>query len=193
MRTLFPFPLALNREGRISTVTPGCQTFVTVVDSAGNVLRDDEVLHFRGRRQLRFAPFFGHNLGTRAIGCAVCHGDPTFLGFGQHVVEDGVPQPTLLCEKNPHRALDGFLAAEGDSIAAYSAVSRPGGRPLAEGEIRSVWRVNLCLICHDKAADPIYRRPLDFGALGDSLHTALLSGGWEAGGRNTDAPLRPRP
>ncbi len=175
VRTLYPFPLALDRDGRISPVTPGCQTFVTVIDSAGRRVRDEEVLHFRGKRQLRFAPFFGHNVGRQATGCAACHGDPAFMGFGQHTIENGAPRGTLLCGKDPRKSLDGFLDATADSITAYAAISRSGGRPLNDREVRRVWRVNLCLICHDRADDPVYRAPLDYGALGDSLHLKLLA------------------
>lgn len=175
VRTLYPFPLALNREGLVSTVTPGCQTFVTVIDTGGVSVMDEEVLRFRGRRQLRFAPFFGHNVGKKSVSCAACHGNPAFLGFGQHIIENGMPRGTLLCEKDPRKSLDGFLTEKAGSVAAYAAISRTGGRPLDDGEVRRVWRVNLCLICHDKAADPIYRAPLEYGALRDSLHRRLLA------------------
>ena len=33
-RTLYPFPLALDGHGRVAPVTPGCQTFVTVIEPA---------------------------------------------------------------------------------------------------------------------------------------------------------------
>jgi len=177
VRTLYPFPLALNREGRISAVTPGCQTFVTVIDSGGVRTRDEEVLRFRGRPQLRFAPFFGHNIGKKAVGCAECHGDPAFLGFGQHIVESGIPRGTLLCEKDPTKPLDGFLTVKNGRVKAHAAISREGGRPLDDGEVRRIWSVNLCLICHVRADDPVYRAPLDYDALQDSLHMHLLTVG----------------
>jgi hypothetical protein len=39
-----------------------------------------------------------------------------------------------------------------------------------------VFAVNLCLVCHDKAKDPIYRKGLDYDALDDALHRRLLAG-----------------
>lgn len=177
VRSLYPFPLALNTEGRIGTVTPGCQTFITVIEADGTRARDEDVARFRGRPQLRFAPFFGHNTGTRAVGCAECHGNPAFLGFGQHVVERGLLRGTLLCEKDPRKPLDGFLHEDAGGIAAHAAMSREGARPLNATEAGRVFAVNLCLICHERAADPIYRAPLDYHALDDSLHRRLLAAG----------------
>jgi hypothetical protein len=176
-RTLYPFPLALDGEGRVAPVTPGCQTFVTVVEPDGTVSQDEAVAVYRGKRQLRFAPFFGHNTGPRAVGCAECHGNPSFLGFGQHVVERGRIKSTLVCPRNDAKPLDGFLAMEGDRVVAHSAVSRAGARPLTHDEVRKVFAVNLCLICHEEARDPIYRRPIDHAALDDSLHRRLLAAG----------------
>lgn len=177
VRTLTPFPLAVGGDGRIATVTPGCQTFVTVVEEDGTLSREESVARYRGRPQLRFAPFFGHNVGRQAVGCAECHGNPAYLGFGQGVVERGGTVPTLLCEKRDGKPLDGFLAMERGAVSAHAAISRDGARPLDGAEVRRVFAVNLCLICHDRATDPIYRERLDYGALDDSLHRRLLGAG----------------
>lgn len=177
VRALYPFPLAVDTKGRIGTVTPGCQTFINVIEPDGTLSRDEEVATFRGRRQLRFAPFFGHNIGTRAVGCGECHGNPAFLGFGQHVVERGRLRGTLLCEKDPRKPLDGFLHENDGRISAHAAMSRDGARPLDNEEARRFFAVNLCLVCHDRATDPIYRKPLDYHALDDSLHRRLLAAG----------------
>lgn len=177
-RTLFPFPLAINQRGRISSVTPGCQTFITVVDERGTVLRDEEVARYRGKRQLRFAPFYSHNTGKRAVGCRECHANPAFLGFGQHVAEGGGIAGTLLCEKSPDRPLDGFLTLEGGKVKAVAAITRENSRPLNEPEIRRVFAANLCITCHGTARDKdrIYERKLDYGALRDDVHRRLLAG-----------------
>jgi hypothetical protein len=177
VRTLAPFPLAVVGGDRIATVTPGCQTFVTVVEEDGRMSREEHVAAYRGKPQLRFAPFFGHNTGTRAVGCAECHGNPAFLGFGQHLIERGDVEGTLLCEKRDGKSLDGFLAMDRGAVTAHAAITRDGARPLNGDEVRRVFAVNLCLICHDRAADPIYRTRLDYRALDDSLHRRLLAAG----------------
>lgn len=175
LRRLYPFPLALNGRGRISPVTPGCQTFVTVIESDGSRPLVEHVASFRGRPQLRFAPFFGHNTGPRAIGCAECHGEPAFLGFGQHTIERDQVLATLSCEKNPAKPLDGFLAMENGRVVAHAAITTAGGRALQHEEVQRVLAVNLCLVCHPQARDPIYRARLDHHALDDRLHRRLLA------------------
>jgi hypothetical protein len=174
-RTLYPFPLALNGQGRISPVTPGCQTFVTVIEADGQASKQEAVAAYQGKPQLRFAPFFGHNTGPRAVGCTECHGNPAFLGFGQHVLEQGRIRPTLLCPKNASKPLDGFLAMDGGRVVSHAAIARSGGRPLQHDEVRRVLAVNLCLVCHDSGKDPIYAKKLDHAALHDPLHRRLLA------------------
>lgn len=175
-RMLYPFPLALNQRGKVAPVTPGCQTFVTVVEPDGSVSKSGYVTTFKGKRQLRFAPFYGHNTGARAIGCGECHGNPAFLGFGQHVVAGRSITGTLLCPKNEEKPLDGFQTMEEGRVRAFSAVTREHSRPLTEREVKRVMAANLCIVCHRRAADPIYRKELDYRALDDALHRRLLDG-----------------
>ena len=175
-RMLYPFPLAINQRGRISPVTPGCQTFVTVTEADGRDSKTEYVSRFKGRQQLRFAPFYSHNTGKQALGCAECHGNPAFLGFGQHVIEGSSITPTLLCEHAEGKPLDGFLTMGKGQVRAFAAVTRENARPLNGGEVKRTLSVNLCLPCHSGANDRIYRKGLDYRALDDALHRRLLSG-----------------
>ena len=175
VRTLYPFPLAIDGRGRISPVTPGCQTFVNVIEADGHLSKNESVARYRGKQQMRFAPFYAHNTGRRAVGCGECHGDPTFLGFGQYLLENGAVRSTLLCERNPRKALDGFLSMDAGRVMSYGAISRTGARPLDHDEVLGALAVNLCLPCHERNDDPIYRARLDYGALDDPLHRRLLA------------------
>ena len=175
-RSLYPFPLAINQRGKVSPVTPGCQTFVTVADEEGVVERDETVASFRGKRQLRFAPFYSHNTGKKAISCRECHGNPAFLGFGQAVLEGASFKSTLRCEKSAAKPLDGFLTLEDGRVRSFSAITREHSRPFSGREVRRVLTVNLCLPCHTMARDPIYRKGVESRALDDRLHRRLLLG-----------------
>jgi hypothetical protein len=175
-RMLYPFPLALNQRGRISPVTPGCQTFVSVMEPDGNRSKTEYVSKFKGKQQLRFAPFYSHNTSKKAVGCAECHGNPAFLGFGQHLVERNSIKGTLICERSDSKPLDGFMTLDKGKINSYSAITRENARPLSGAEVKNTLAVNLCLPCHDKPKDPIYRKGLDYRALDDALHRRLLSG-----------------
>ena len=160
-RKLYPFPLALNQRGRISPVTPGCQTFVTVVDEHGRTIKTEYVAKFKGKKRLRFAPFYSHNTGKTAVGCSECHANPMFLGFGQHVVNGNSIQATMLCEKSKEKPLDGFLKMKNGKVNAFSAITRENSRPLNGSEIKRVLAVNQCLVCHSDPKDPIYQKTLD--------------------------------
>lgn len=175
IRTLYPFPLALNERGRISPVTPGCQTFVTIDEADGSRSKTEYVARFKGQNQLRFAPFYSHNTGKKAVGCIECHGNPAFVGFGQHVAARGMLEATLLCERSDGKPLDGFLTMAGGTIRSFSAITRENSRPLNSHEIKRTWSVNLCLPCHLRPDDPIYRKGLDYRALDDTLHRRLLA------------------
>ncbi|MDD5105736.1 MAG: selenite/tellurite reduction operon c-type cytochrome ExtM [Desulfuromonadaceae bacterium] len=174
-RMLYPFPLALNQRGRISPVTPGCQTFVTVAEADGSLSKSEYVTKFKGSQQLRFAPFYSHNTGKKATGCAECHGNARFLGFGQHIVEANSIKGTLICERSDRKPLDGFLTMDNGRVNAFSAVTRENARPLSGAEVKRTLAVNLCLPCHGSARDPIYRKGIDQRALDDTLHRRLLS------------------
>ena len=173
-RMLYPFPLALNQRGRISPVTPGCQTFVTVAEADGSQSRTEYISKFKGKQQLRFAPFYSHNTGKKAVGCVECHGNPAFLGFGQHVVVGNSIKGTLICERSDSKPLDGFLSMDKGRVKAYSAITRENSRPLDGSEIKRALSVNLCLSCHSTARDRIYRKGLNVRALDDALHRRLL-------------------
>jgi hypothetical protein len=174
-RMLSPFPLALNQRGRISPVTPGCQTFVTVAEADGSLSKSEYVAQFKGKQQLRFAPFYSHNTGKAALGCSECHGNPAYLGFGQHVVEGNSIKGTLICERSDTKPLDGFLTMINGRVNAYSAITRENSRPLNGSEVKRTLAVNLCLSCHGSARDQIYKKGLNYRALDDARHRRLLS------------------
>lgn len=171
-RSLYPFALALDQRGKIAPLTPGCQTFVTVLDETGVVVKREYVSEFRGKKQLRFAPFYSHNTPAKAVGCSECHANPAFLGFGQHVVEGQSVESTLLCEQGDELPLDGYMVMKYGTIQPFSAVVREHSRPLNETEVRRVLAVNQCLVCHANPQDPIYRQVIDYDQIEECLNRA---------------------
>lgn len=184
IRRLYPFPLALDQRGQISPVTPGCQTFVTLIDNQGQTRASEAVSSYKGQQQLRFAPFFGHSIGAKALPCQSCHAEPAFFGFGQQVVrQDGSFEPLILCEKNPRKPLDGFVRMEKGQVSSFSAITREDSRPLNTTELKKVWQVNLCLVCHSDPKDPIYQRTLDVTKLSFCLARAAADESGAGAGR----------
>ncbi len=168
-RDLYPFALALDQRGEISPVTPGCQTFITLKDRKGQTTKDEYVTKFKGKNQLRFAPFYSHNTAQKAVGCSECHANPQFMGFGQHSIAAGDIRAMFLCEKAEDKPLDGFMQMRAGGIDSFGGIVREHSRPLNDAEIRRVFAVNLCLVCHDNPRDPIYGEKLDYGRLKECL------------------------
>jgi len=181
-RSAYPFALVCNRLGKIEPTTPGCQTFVSITDKDGKSSKQEDVFPFRGKRQLRFAPFYSHNTGTRAVGCRECHTNPAFMGFGQYsVLSRDTLEPTLQCECSQEpRPLDGFQLFQNGKISSFAAVTQAHSRPLGNQEIRRTWGLNLCLVCHDQARDPIFQKPLasPMLVLADTTHKKILGENW---------------
>ena len=48
------------------------RSIVTVTEPDGRVSKEGYVTTFKGKKQLRFAPFYSHNTGEKAIGCGEC-------------------------------------------------------------------------------------------------------------------------
>jgi hypothetical protein len=65
---------------------------------------------------------------------------------------------------------------ENGKVRSFSAITRENSRPLNGAEVKRTLAVNRCIVCHDKAKDPIYRKELDYNALDDALHRRLLAG-----------------
>ncbi len=185
-RRLYPFPLALDQRGKITPVTPGCQTLVTLIDSSGRTVQKDYVARFKGERQFRFAPFAAHNTGKKPIGCRECHSNPAFFGFGQGIFAAKDRVPLIACEGSPSQPLDGFLSLQNGSLEDFAAITRPGSRALTAGEIKRIFRVNLCLVCHDDPQDPIYQNELDYSMLAECLRRSDTD---PYAARNASAPV----
>ncbi len=91
------------------------------------------------------------------------------------MVEGNSIKGTLICERSDSKPLDGFLTMNKGRVNAYSAITRENARPLNGAEVKRTLAVNLCLPCHAKARDPIYRKGMNHRALDDTLHRRLLS------------------
>ena len=172
-RSLYPFPLALDQRGKIAPLTPGCQTFVTVLDPDGDAQMEEYVSTFKGKKQLRFAPFYSHNTAAKAVGCSECHANPAFLGFGQHVVEGQSVESTLLCEKADNLPLDGYMVMQQGEVQSFSGVVREHSRALNDQEVHRILAVNQCLVCHDQPQDSIYQQPLDYNRVEECFNRTV--------------------
>ncbi len=165
-RRLYPFPLAINSKGKIVPVTPGCQTFLTIIDKRGKILKKDYITKYKGRHSLRFAPIVPHTVQKKGVSCRECHTNFVFLGLGQTIFssKEGFI-PILVCEKDEKIPLDGFLVLRKGKLKSISSIVGKGARGFDKKEIKRILSVAKCLVCHNDPKDPIYQKKLDYSRL----------------------------
>jgi hypothetical protein len=177
IRLYYPFPLAVNQRGKISPVTPGCQTFFTVIEEDGSLSKDNYLFNFKNGKNFKFAPFYGHNTGEKAVGCRECHMDLFFAGFGEAIVstkKQNITSP-LLC-LNCDKPLTALYDIVNGNLRKFSQIVRDESKLLDEKIIKSVIRANLCITCHDKADNDIYGEKIEYEKiLNDRIHKPLIN------------------
>jgi len=174
-RMFYPFPLAVNQRGKISPITPGCQTFFSVIEENGRYSLKEHVFKLEEGEVLKFAPFYGHNTGKKAISCRQCHGDPFFAGLGRGLVSIKNKKITssTICEKS-NRPIDSLIEIDGGRVKLSSKVVREHSRPLNKDEMLRFFRANLCIVCHNRGENRIYGKKVDYSILNDNTHAPLF-------------------
>jgi len=176
-RSFFPFPMGINQKGKIAPVTPGCQTFLTVLDENENVVLKEHIFNYKGGKKFKFAPFFGHNTGKKAITCRRCHADLMFAGFGQGLVSVTKKNidSSYMCEQCD-KPLDSLYTLKNGRMSVTSDIVRDKSRVFTPDEISRIFDANRCIICHDKGDKKIYGKKIDYEKiLSDSVHKPLLA------------------
>lgn len=174
-RIFYPFPLAVNQRGKISPITPGCQTFFSVIEDNGSYSLKEHIFKMPEGDVLKFAPFYGHNTGKKAVTCKGCHGEPFFAGLGKGLLslKNSKITSSTLCEKSK-KPIDAIYSVVDGKINYSSKVVRENSRPLNKEELQRFFGVNLCIVCHDKGEKRIYGKKVDYSVLSDPLHSDLL-------------------
>ncbi len=173
-RYLFPFPLAIDHRNMIVPVTPGCQTFLTVIGKNGELIKKEHITKYKGKPVLRFAPVVPHTTQKKGLGCRTCHTNPFFLGFGNTIVQNKTFIPLFLCEKDKNKPLDGYLIYKNSYLKTVSVIIGNGARPFNQKEIKRIFSVAKCLICHNDPNDPIYQKKLDFSRINSCLYEPYI-------------------
>ncbi|PLX68968.1 MAG: cytochrome C [Denitrovibrio sp.] len=176
LRTLYTFPLAINERGKISPVTPGCQTFLSVSYNDQMVQPEGAPLYM-GEKKLKFAPFYSHNTSKKAVTCSECHSNPYFAGLGQGIIstQNGLDITSAVVCENCDKSLDALSEMKDNDKNDMSAVVREGSRPLDIAELKRMFSANLCITCHEKGERRIYAEKINYTAvLNDRIHKPLL-------------------
>ncbi len=158
----YPFYLGVDRNNKVTTLTPGCQTFV-YIKAKNKWIKQGYVARYKGSRRLRFAPLFSHNIKKESISCIDCHLSFEMLGFGKGVfLEDGRFETIYL--GNKRYPLEGILSLKKNKDLIPQQALTSGARPFNTQEIKRILKVSQCLVCHGKD-DEIYKKPLDYNKL----------------------------
>ncbi len=168
--------LAVNGEGRISPVIPGCQTSVTVIDKDGNPVVTNKIARIpnvegagpEGQCGIDHSPLHPHTVQKRARTCESCHADPKALGYGiggglfyddpskDHVVDlmtgDGkvIPEttsPQMVGVPELEGDWSRFVTEEGKQIQTVGHHFSLS-RPLNDEERAHMTRDGVCVSCH---------------------------------------------
>jgi hypothetical protein len=173
--------LAQNGEGRVSPVVPGCQTTVTVIDSAGKPVVKNHIYRVKhaegkgipGQLAIDMAPLHPHTVQKEARSCESCHANPKALGYGiaagslfanpstNHVVDLMSGDGTLIPQKTSIQ-VDGvnalkmdwsrFVTEEGEQLQTVGH-HLALSRPLNNEERLHMDRQGTCLACHREIPD----------------------------------------
>ncbi len=144
--------LGVDARNRIMPFAPGCQVYLTVLDEKGKAEKQET--------WLTMAPFDPHSTRKRVPQCADCHSSAKRLGLGEgqlfltngaletQPIYDAVSAGLGKFPLEQMTTLDGRLTQK---------MSRLKARPFNPTEIKRIYRVILCLTCHDSYKDSIYR------------------------------------
>ncbi|MEZ4862513.1 MAG: cytochrome c3 family protein [Caldilineaceae bacterium] len=178
--------LGVNGEGRVSPLTPDCQTVFTVIGPDGETLAANTVGRTPpgtegggdlGQRGLGMTPVQPHTAGRKARTCESCHSDPKALGYG---IEGG----RFLTGYTAERTID-LQDADGNvlptnTLAQLAAIPDlpmdwsqivdpttgeqlmtvgshwPDAAPLSADQRTRMARTGVCMGCHQNMADSAF-------------------------------------
>lgn len=173
--------LAINGEGRVAPVIPGCQTSVTVLGKDGKPLLTNHIFKIpgvegageEGQLGIDHSPLHPHTVQKKARGCGSCHASDKALGYGisggrvtddpdrDHVVDlttgEGQIIPTGTTPQMT--AMNGLIADWSRFVDESGRQLQTVGhhfelsRPLNNDERGRMNRQGVCLACHQEIPD----------------------------------------
>ncbi len=144
--------LGVDQFGRIVPMAPGCQVYLTVLDKKGKVERQNFWPTMAG--------FDPHVTRRESPSCTECHSNPKRLGLGEGRLH--LKNGTLKFEPDYDAAaaglgmfaLEQMVDTNGNPL---QKMSRVGERPFRAQEMKKIFRVSYCLVCHNQVTDTIYQ------------------------------------
>lgn len=140
-------------QDEIVVVTPGCQDIVTVVDKNGEIDKSFD--------RFTMAAINPHTTQAKGRDCVDCHASTKTVGLGEgkvflrddRLVFEGVDQG-VVTSAGKTVPFDAYVTLDGEALQHSS---RSTLRPFDKKELNSVLRVGLCVGCHNRYEDPIWK------------------------------------
>lgn len=175
-------PLGINGEHRVSPLTTGCQTTVTIIDDSGKTLLLNHIFKITGVHgfeasdtvlALDMVPLHPHTVQKEARTCESCHNNPKALGMGiahgklywqpdsPYIVDLTTANGTVLPEHHqvqvpaiPNLPYDWSRFLD-EQLRQIHTVGHhlSGSRAFTPEEIQHIYREGVCLSCHDAIPD----------------------------------------
>ena len=147
--------LGIRPGDRVGPFAPGCQVFINVFDEKGKHRPD------AFSRHLVMASFDPHTTALKVPACEGCHLDPKIIGLGEGNLKITANGPVFQPVYNSAESglgidfpLEAFVSCQGEPL---QAPSRENSRPFNQEELTGIIRVGLCIPCHDRYQDPVYK------------------------------------
>jgi hypothetical protein len=140
-------------QDEIVVVTPGCQDIVTVVDEDGQIDKSFD--------RFTMAAINPHTTQAKGRACIDCHTSTKTVGLGEgtvfmrngelifEAVDQGVS--TSAGKTVP---FDAYVTLDGEPLQHSS---RSTLRPFNQNELRAILRVGLCVRCHNRYDDAVWK------------------------------------
>ncbi len=140
-------------QDEIVIVTPGCQDIVTVVDKKGEIEKSFD--------RFTMAAINPHTTQAKGRDCIDCHASTKIVGLGEgsifmrngELVFESIDQG-VVTHSGTTVPFDAYVTIDGQPLQHSS---RSTLRPFNKGELRAILRVGLCVRCHNRYDDKIWK------------------------------------
>ncbi|MGD9900334.1 MAG: hypothetical protein AB7T22_14515 [Calditrichaceae bacterium] len=144
--------LGVDNLDRVMPFAPGCQVYLTELNDSLQIKQQ--------KIWLTMAPFDPHSTRKAVPECIDCHSNIKRLGLGEGYLKLGKSgfETEQLYDTQTAGLGHGSLEMMTDEQGRLTQrMSRLTARPFKLSEINNIYRVSLCITCHDSYKDPIYK------------------------------------
>jgi hypothetical protein len=140
-------------QDEIVVVTPGCQDIVTIVDKKGEIEKSFD--------RFTMAAINPHTTQAKGRDCIDCHASTKIVGLGEgkvftrngELVFESIDQG-VVTNSGTTVPFDAYVTIDGKPLQHSS---RSTLRPFNKDELRAILRVGLCVRCHNRYDDKIWK------------------------------------